>query len=480
MASEGYVRLSPAYQLRGWQGLPYAIVNQTTGHASFVPQAVFHTLRLCNGQLTADSPLFLGARKEHLRELEKAGFLSYSDEPAELESSQEYRYFDNRYIWQVHWSLTGRCNYRCRHCYMSAPHAVLPQPSTEECLRIADQIAECGVPWVSLTGGEPLIRPDFMRIVDRLLENGVRIGIIMTNGSLVTSELLDELEMRGCKPEFNMSYDGTKGCHDWMRGVSGADEAVRRAFALCHERGFPTGAEFVLHKGNAHTLRESVRLLGELGVGNLKVVSLDCVGEGVSLRDVAMTPEEEYETCLAYLPLYMEDGMPVPDLTLSKVFRVHDGRIGITCARYPEGKDCSLRPMCRSARMIMYLGPDGRVLPCIAMSRTGHAQERFPLVQETSLAEALSDSYYLEFVRSTLGTYLEANPECARCEYKNRCAGGCRAKAALASLDGGLTPRDQEACTFFRNGYYELATELIAKLQRSGEGDSSSCAGSSR
>ncbi|MCR4870145.1 MAG: radical SAM protein [Atopobiaceae bacterium] len=460
------MRLDPAYQLRGWQGLPYALVNRFSGRASFVSQAFFHTLQLCNGQLTVDSPMFMGPRREHLRELDKAGFLSFSDEPSGIEPDQEYRYYDNHYIWQVHWSLTGRCNYRCRHCYMSAPHAVLPQPSTEECLRIADQITGCGVPQVSLTGGEPLIRPDFLQIVDRILEGGSRVAFIMTNGSLVTSELLDELEARGCRPMFNMSYDGTQGCHDWLRGVPGADDAVRRAFKLCHDRGFPTGAEFVLHKGNVHTLRESVKLLGDLGVSSLKVSRLKCVGEGVGLREYAPTLEEELEACFDYLPQYVEDGMPVPYLTLSKAFKVRDGRFSVTFERYAEGKDCSRSPMCRSARMIMYLGPDGRILPCITMSEADRVQERFPLVQEMTLAEALTDSSYRDFGRMNLGTYLADNPECVSCEYRNRCAGGCRAKAVLADPGYSLTARDHEACRFFLGGYYDRAKRLIAELQQ--------------
>ena len=65
----------------------------------------------------------------------------------------------------------------------------------------------------------------------------------------------------------------------------------------------------------------------------------------------------------------------------------------------------------------------------------------------------------------TLGSYLEKNPQCADCEYRNRCAGGCRAKAVLYSGDNCLTARDRESCTFFRGGYYDRAKELIAKLQ---------------
>ena len=59
MTSAGYVRIDPAYQLRGWEGLPYALQDRVTGKVSFVPQTIFHTLRLCNGSLTADSPVGL-------------------------------------------------------------------------------------------------------------------------------------------------------------------------------------------------------------------------------------------------------------------------------------------------------------------------------------------------------------------------------------------------------------------------------------
>ena len=133
---------------------------------------------------------------------------------------------------------------------MSAPHSALPERTCEQCLAVADQIADCGVMRVTLTGGEPLVRSDFLQIVDRILARGMRIDMIMTNGSLVDEQLLDALKRRGCIPEFNMSFDGPKGCHDWLRAVDGAYESVCHAFELCRERGFPTGAELVLHRGS--------------------------------------------------------------------------------------------------------------------------------------------------------------------------------------------------------------------------------------
>ena len=344
---------------------------------------------------------------------------------------------------------------------MSAPRAVLPQPSHEECLRIIGQMASCGIPYVSLTGGEPLIRPDFMQLVDAILEHGMHITVIMTNGALITEGLLRSLEERRVRCEFNMSYDGTGGWHDWLRGVDGAEKGVLRAFDLCREHGFVTGAEMVLHKGNVHTLRDSVRALGEHGAASLKVNRLKCVGEGAALKDYELSCAQEFRAYLDYIPHYFEDGAPVPDLMLSAFFKCCNGPSATGFVRHPsEGCDCGSKYLCNAARNMMYLGPDGRVLPCIPLSQADAAQERFPLVGEMGLVEALTDSFYEEFITTKLDTYLEHNPACAACEYRNRCAGGCRGNAVLGNGGSDLLGADQDACLFFKGGYYDRLREL--------------------
>lgn len=198
---------------------------------------------------------------------------------------------------------------------MSAPHAALLHPTTEQCLAIADQIADCGVMRVSLTGGEPLIRKDFLQIADRILERGMRIDTIMTNGALV-------------------------------------DEALSK---------------------------------------------------------YALTAGEEFDTYLAYIPQYLEDGMPVPILTLSALFNAFDGRM--------------------------------------------------------TLSEALSDSFYMDFISATLDDYLAHNPTCASCAYKNRCGGGCRGRAVDANNGTDLLGIDPDACLIFKGGYYDRVKQIIERFE---------------
>ena len=109
-----------------------------------------------------------------------------------------------------------------------------------------------------------------------------------------------------------------------------------------------------------------------------------------------------------------------------------------------------VRSLCGHARNYMYITAEGAMVPCIPMgsaeggrrTRTdalmpGQASDapllprrHFPNIRETSLADALRDSYYMGFIDTRLRDYFAHNPGCAVCEYRNRCAGGCRGNVA--------------------------------------------------
>ena len=447
-----YYKLNEPFLLRGWEKLPYAIVDSRKGAAKFISAEEMQTLQYCCGTIDLDIPLIPEKCRELLPILVKYEIVHPCEPGDRIAPRQEYRFYHNRYIKTAHWSITGKCNYRCKHCYMSAPDAKYGELDHDTIFSIIDQLEQCGIMNVSITGGEPLTRPDFMEIVDALLERGIRITTIYSNGRLVTDELLDALAERGIHPEFNMSFDGV-GHHDWLRGVPGAEKYVEAAFKRCRDKGFPTGAEMCLFQANKHTLRESVNKLASWGCRSLKTNPVSNVGawkeNGYSAESV--DKDELYQLYLDYIPQYYEDGMPL-SIQLGGFFQAspHDPK----CYMIPTRKMCDDPEkfcICGHARMVLYISADGRALPCMSLSGMD-IQKEFPLITELGLAKCISDSRYMRMIDTRASEYFEKNPQCRNCEFAMECIGGCRAAGLETHPDDPLAP-DEYTCAIFKDGW---------------------------
>ncbi len=457
-----FYKLSPELSLRGWDKLPYAVVKKGIAQPEFISAEQFKVLDLCNGAIDVDAVLIDKQQKQFLQQLTEQKIVVSSDTQDKILPKQEYHKYPARYIQMAHWSITGKCNYRCKHCYMSAPDAKYGELSHEECIKIIDEFAECGVRNISITGGEPLVRKDFWQLVDYMLEKELNIPIIYSNGKLVTDELLDEFEKRGIYPEFNMSFDGV-GWHDWLRGIDGAEKYAVDAFTRCHKRGFPTGAEMCLHQKNKHTLRESVNLLAKLGCEHLKTNPVADVGAWLlHSENNSLTLPELYELYLDYIPHYFKDGAPL-DIMLGGFFMGEKGSNKYIIPSKKFADDCNPDGVCicGHARLVMYISADGHALPCMALSGMD-IQDKFPNVTETGLQKALTDSFYMDTINITLKDYLDENSECAECAHRHICGGGCRASALQGSVN--YYSKDPATCLFFKGGYEQKIEDCLNGL----------------
>lgn len=458
-----YYKLKENLLLRGWQKLPYAVVNTKNGSAIFVNGDIMRVLDIANGKINFDLPLISDEQRKIAETLEKKGVIVACQEPSEIADKQKYRFHDNRYMESVHWSVTGRCNYKCKHCYMWACENKYDELSHEEVMSIIDQLAECGFHSISLTGGEALLRADFFEIVDALIAKDIVIKTVYSNGQLVNEKTLAEFEKRGLYPEFNMSFDGTEGWHSWLRGVPGADKTIDRAFKLCREHGFPTGAEMCLHEGNKHTLRDSVNYLASVGCRSLKTNPISNVG---AWRDngygESIAVEELFETYLDYIPKYYEDGKPLT-LMLGGFFIAKPGEQSYSIPLLKREMDLDTYCVCGHARNHMYISPEGRALPC--MSLTGmEIQQQYPLILENGLRKCLTESTYLDLITKKAREVINHNEKCMDCEYATRCCGGCRA-SALESHPGDIMAIDEVACLIMKGGYIDRIEKVMKDVR---------------
>ena len=460
-----FYRLKETFALRGWQKMAWVLVERPDNLIQKLSRERFQVLLLCDGETDLSSSLLSESMKNSLQQCEAENIIESCTKPCPLNKDQYYRYFGNRYVSTVLWSITGKCNYRCRHCFMDAPNAALGELSTDEALNLIDQMAECGVLRVDITGGEPFVRNDFWQLVDRILYHKMTIGMVYTNGWLLNDKILDEFERRNLYPEFSISFDGI-GWHDWMRGVPGAEEAAIRALQLCKKRGFSTNVEMCLHRGNLGVLMQTVEALCSVGVQAVKASYVVPTPLWSHNSDGNMLSDQEYfEAMLRFIPEFYKAGRPV-ELLLGNIIYLHRNKPYKVVAERYDGTQKSLDDhLCDAARWACYITPEGRLLPCMPMT-SSPAQKLFPRIQDIGLKCGLSDSFYMKFVDGRVKDLLKSNAECNACSYRYKCGGGCRASALLYG-DHNLMGCDRTMCMLWKEGYVDrirkAADEAIAK-----------------
>jgi radical SAM protein with 4Fe4S-binding SPASM domain len=91
---------------------------------------------------------------------------------------------------------TFRCNLNCVHCYVNQPAGSRAARRRElpaaRILTLIDEMAEAGCLNLLLTGGEPLLRPDFPALYLHAVRRGLLVSVF-TNGTLVTDRIADLL-----------------------------------------------------------------------------------------------------------------------------------------------------------------------------------------------------------------------------------------------------------------------------------------------
>lgn len=446
--------LDRRYRLRGWYKLPYGLFDTFKKTAKFYEADEYRLILKCDGVSGIDTDALDEKSRSFLQSLEKEGIIHPAGFMEYLGKDQIYRDYPARYRKEAHWSVTGECNFRCLHCFMSAPLGKHGSPSHEEILQVADQLAECGVFQVGLTGGEPLIREDFLEIVDSLTEREIGISVIYTNGWLVDERLLDELDKRGAHPNFQISFDGI-GHHDLLRGVPGAEEKTLEVLRLLQEREHATAVSFCLHRKNKDILRDTVKLMASLGVDNMKCGTMMDLGEWSreDVRDLKLTPQEEQAVFEQYIPQYFEDDAPLSImLGGSFMYTPGDEKWEIYYECRCDEREEKIMPACSVLSRSFYIGADGVVAPCMGMADCMFASN-FPSLKKMKLSDILRDSPLVTYAYATVKDVRDRNEKCRQCRFIDRCTGGCRNSVLLAGNDYyGIAP---EVCLFFENGWDE-------------------------
>lgn len=162
-----------------------------------------------------------------------------------------------------------RCNLNCVHCYCNLPTrdktASQQELSFTEICDIINQIVEEGCLWLSFTGGEPLIRKDFIDIYSYAKKKGLIITLL-TNGTLITPKIADYLQEW---PPFSAEitlYGMTRKTYESVTRAPGSFERCLEGIKLLLERKVPLKLKTTVTSLNKHELLMIKEYVENLGV----------------------------------------------------------------------------------------------------------------------------------------------------------------------------------------------------------------------
>ena len=185
------------------------------------------------------------------------------------------------------WEFTLACDQRCRACGPRAARARPDELSTDEALKLVDELAEIGVGEVTLIGGESYLRDDVLLIIRRIRERGMK-STLTTGGYTLTRKRAEALVEAGVEM-VSLSIDGLRSTHDSLRTPGGFDRAIE---AMRHIRraGAKVAANTQINRLTKGQLVPLIELLADEGIVAWQLILTIAHGNAADHPEMILQP----------------------------------------------------------------------------------------------------------------------------------------------------------------------------------------------
>ncbi len=160
--------------------------------------------------------------------------------------------------------ITYRCNNNCRHCWVNIPpnsQKKKEELNFDEIKKIVIEARSMGCKNWFISGGEPMLRPDFDKIFDLITERSVNYTL-NTNGTLITPEIAKLMKRKGRK--MISIYGADEKINDHITRVPGSFKAAMRGISYLKEASAGFIIQIVPMKDNFHQLKDMIKLAESL------------------------------------------------------------------------------------------------------------------------------------------------------------------------------------------------------------------------
>ena len=329
------------------------------------------------------------------------------------------------------WNFTYKCNLKCKHCYSDSGNPSTLELSTEDAMKVVDQIAEFGVTSLAFSGGEPLMRKDFFEVARHAIESGLYVSLA-TNGTLLNEENVRKLKEIGVH-YVEVSLDGANAkTHDYFRGKDGAFEQTLQGLKNCMDKNICTCIAITGTKNNLKEIPSVLEMAENMGIDRFTLFNFVPTGRGKEIVEADPSPEER-EELLRFFNSKLSEDHKIAILSTTPQL----ARVALQChsptqddiimpIAHMEAAKVSKRAKaladfiggCGAGRLYCAISPEGNLQPCVFM----------PLIVGNLKTERIADIWFNSQVFKDLRDREKLKGRCSKCGYKYVC-GGCRARA---------------------------------------------------
>ena len=301
-------------------------------------------------------------------------------------------------------AMTHRCHLRCVHCYLGCERQALPaggELDTAFWLSLVDQVADAGCLNLLITGGEPLLRPDFARVYRQARERGILVTVF-TNATLVDEAIVHLFEELPPQEVEVSLYGASEEVYERVTGVKGSYRRCLAAVDRLLDRGVSVGLKSVILTDNQHEISALRKMATDRG--------LDFRVDGALFpcRDGDRGPLDHRVSAAEAVAIEMEDG----DLRKKTADYFQLTRGAAPSERLYD---------CTAGLTSFHVDPEGSLLPCLMVSthgfdlRSGTFREGWEGAIPRFREQEIRPGYH-----------------CHECEMRFLC-GACPAQASLES-----------------------------------------------
>lgn len=320
---------------------------------------------------------------------------------------QRRRLYTTPKLHDLFFELTTACNERCFHCGSRCAPGAVNGLLAEKYKEILDDVKESfGTSDILLciTGGEPLLRPDFFDILEYAHELGFAWGMT-TNGTLITPDVARRLADVGMRT-VSVSIDGLEETHDRQRGMRGGWRRAMEGVKNLLETGAFEEVQIttVVNHRNIGELDALFDIVMESDADSWRVFGIEPIGRALGHPEYLLTAEDQ-RRMFDFIYEKREAGMPV----------------SYGCSHFLgfdlERNVRSWFFLCTAGITTASIRANGEICACLDI------EQRDELAQGNMLTDTFSDVWRnrFEVFRRPLSDRAKM---CQGCRYENWCAGG--------------------------------------------------------